>query len=64
MEDHMNLEEKSDATSDLACHFETNKPQIKASGKGKSINREHFGDIINPTAKKIEKVKYKNYGKV
>jgi len=64
MEDHINVEEGSDSGSACRTKTKTDKTQIKAGGKRKSIYWEHFQDIINPTTKKIEKVKCKYCEKV
>ena len=57
MGDPIDLEEESNASFGSASH-------TKAGAKRKSIYWGHFEDIINPTTKKIEKVKCKYYGKV
>jgi len=54
MGDPIDLEEQSNASFSSASHT---KPQSKAGAKRKSIYWSHFEDIINPTMKKIEKVK-------
>jgi len=64
MEDHINLEEQSNATSGSACHTKTNMEQVNPGGKRKSICWDHFDDIINPVTKKIDKEKYKYYSMV
>jgi len=56
MEDHINLEEQSNASSGSACSTKTNIEQVKPGGKRKSIYWEHYIDMINPVTKKIEKV--------
>jgi len=61
MGDPIDLEEQSNASFSSASHT---KPQSKAGAKRKSIYWSHFEDIINPTTKKIEKVKCKYCGKV
>ena len=64
MEDHINLEEQSNASSGSACPTKTNMEQVKPGGKRKSIYWEHYIDMINPVTKKIEKVKCKYCSKV
>lgn len=57
MEGHINLEERSDGTSSLACHTntKTKKTQIKTGGKRKSIYWEHLNTSSIQRPRKLRK---------
>ena len=64
MENHINLQEHSNASCSSTCHTKTNKEQVKPGGKRKSTYWEHFIDIVNSVTEKIEIVKCKYRSKV